>query len=342
MSVTIKTRRRCAGSYEIDTPNGVYQLHNCPVDTSDAFTAGLPRGPRWMLTSPGEYHADCEFETKREAVEYVRTNEQWKADQAAKESTVTKTPAKPKCANCSQLAAVAFTRPGAYTMWCCDHHADVWREDAQRLGFETRQDLASVPSFTDPQETAVAADFTPGQRIVVADGTTQTVVKLSRWANEPLRVEVEGGLQWLASECVPVPERTDATDRLDEMRAELDRTTAACEEHLERGRTLSRPNEVALASSAEALTDYQRPRLTAAYERGRSIDCPAEFIGRVAAEQVLSAAQAEPSQLQTPDLIAKLKTVMDVITRTDNTSSLADLARRAGSLWWELEVRGEI
>lgn len=101
----------------------------------------------------------------------------------------------------------------------------------------------------EPQEPIVAdTDFQAGQRIVVADGTTHTVVKMSRWANEPLRVEVEGGLQWLASECVPVPERTDATDRLDRLRAELDRTTAACEEHLGRSRT---PAEQA------AVTEYE-------------------------------------------------------------------------------------
>lgn len=201
VNITIKTRRRCAGSYEIDAPSGTYQLRNCPVDTSDPFTVGLPRGPRWMLTNPGEYHADTDFPTKGEAVEHVRTNEQWKADQAAKGNAATETPAKRKCANCSQLATVAFTRPGAYTMWCCDHHADVWHEDAQRLRFDTHRDLAGVPHFTEPQEPTLAADFEPGQRIVVADGSTHTVVKMSRWANEPLRVEVEGGLQWLAENC---------------------------------------------------------------------------------------------------------------------------------------------
>lgn len=86
-AVTITVRKRCAGSYDIDTPAGTYQLSNCPVDTSDEFTKGLPRGPRWMLTSPGEYHADSEFPTKREAVTYVRTIQQEQADQAAKEAT---------------------------------------------------------------------------------------------------------------------------------------------------------------------------------------------------------------------------------------------------------------
>lgn len=85
--VTIKVSKNGIGSYDIDTPSGRYQVRNCPTDTSDPFNAGLPRGPRWMLTSPGEYHADSVFPTKREAVEYVRTNEQWTADQAAKKET---------------------------------------------------------------------------------------------------------------------------------------------------------------------------------------------------------------------------------------------------------------
>jgi hypothetical protein len=51
---------------------------------------------------------------------------------------------------------------------------------------------------------ATTIDFKPGQRIVVADGTIQTVVKMAdRIGSEPQRVEVEGGLQWLASESEP-------------------------------------------------------------------------------------------------------------------------------------------
>jgi len=151
MDIAIKTRRLGAGSYDIDTPSGTYQLRNCPVDTSDDFMKGLPRGPRWMLTWPGEYSADSEFPTKREAVENVRTNEQWKADRAAKETA----------------------------------------------------------TVTQPQETTVPdADFKPGQRITVADGTVHTVVKMAgRIRNEPKRVEVEGGLQWLAENCELAPEQ---------------------------------------------------------------------------------------------------------------------------------------
>lgn len=44
--------------------------------------------------------------------------------------------------------------------------------------------------------------FQPGQCIVVGDGSVRTVVKMAApVGNEPLRVEVEGGLQWLAADC---------------------------------------------------------------------------------------------------------------------------------------------
>lgn len=53
---------------------------------------------------------------------------------------------------------------------------------------------------------ATTTDFKPGQLIIVANGTTQTVIKMAdRIGNEPPRVEVEGGLQWLASECEAAP-----------------------------------------------------------------------------------------------------------------------------------------
>lgn len=151
MGVTIKTRRLGAGSYDIDTPSGTYQLKNCPVDTGDPFTVGFRRGPRWMLTNPGAYSADNSFDTKRDAIESIRANEQRKADQAATQTH---------------------------------------------------------------KETAVTAttDFKPGQRIIVANGTTQTVVKMAdRIGNEPQRVEVEGGLQWLAANCELAPEQSAPT-----------------------------------------------------------------------------------------------------------------------------------
>lgn len=57
--------------------------------------------------------------------------------------------------------------------------------------------------------TATTTDFKPGQRIIVANGTTQTVIKMAdRIGTEPQRVEVQGGLQWLASECEPANDGT--------------------------------------------------------------------------------------------------------------------------------------
>jgi hypothetical protein len=49
--------------------------------------------------------------------------------------------------------------------------------------------------------------FHPGQRIIIGNGTVHVVVKMAdRIGNEPARVEVEGGLQWLADDCEPAPE----------------------------------------------------------------------------------------------------------------------------------------
>jgi hypothetical protein len=166
MAITIKTRRIAAGSYEVDTPSGTYRLEDCPTDRSNPHLAGLPSGPRWMLTWPGEYHADAEFPTKRAAIKSIHANEQWTADQAAK----------------------------------------------------TTQE-PPMPATT---------DFTPGQRITVANGTTQTVVKMAdRIGNEPQRVEVEGGLQWIAADCEPAPEGTTYCGTCGEVYP----TTAALDAH---------------------------------------------------------------------------------------------------------------
>jgi len=67
-----------AGFYKIHTASGIYELKNCPVDTSDPFMVGFRAGPRWMLTYPGRYSADDVFATKRDAVAYIRTIEQEK------------------------------------------------------------------------------------------------------------------------------------------------------------------------------------------------------------------------------------------------------------------------
>lgn len=42
----------------------------------------------------------------------------------------------------------------------------------------------------------------------------------------------------------------------------------------------------------------------------------------------------------TADLIATFASVMDSVTRTGNTTSLAELSRYAGKIWWEMTGRG--
>lgn len=42
----------------------------------------------------------------------------------------------------------------------------------------------------------------------------------------------------------------------------------------------------------------------------------------------------------TADLVVTFCSVMDSMTRTNNTSGLAELARHAGRLWWEMTGRG--
>jgi len=67
---------------------------------------------------------------------------------------------------------------------------------------EVRQTWTVAAEITRPMTTQEPDRFQPGQRIVVGNGTVQTVVKMAaRVGNEPLRVEVEGGLQWLADDC---------------------------------------------------------------------------------------------------------------------------------------------
>lgn len=62
--------RRGPGAYTVHTPHGTFLVDNCPADEPRA--SGLPSGPRWMLTWPGEYSADAEFPTRREARQHIR------------------------------------------------------------------------------------------------------------------------------------------------------------------------------------------------------------------------------------------------------------------------------
>ncbi|MGW1547458.1 hypothetical protein [Streptomyces sp. NPDC002346] len=70
-AVKIRSKRVGDGSYEVQTNHGVYRVENCPAD--NPRESGLPAGPRWMITYPGEMTADAERPTKREALEHIRT-----------------------------------------------------------------------------------------------------------------------------------------------------------------------------------------------------------------------------------------------------------------------------
>lgn len=77
MTDLLKIHRQGAGSYISHTPYGTFLIKNCPVDRTDPNTQGMPSGPRWMLTYPGEYSADAVFDTKREAVRQIRDVFEW-------------------------------------------------------------------------------------------------------------------------------------------------------------------------------------------------------------------------------------------------------------------------
>lgn len=66
----MKVKRIAAGSYEVHTNHGVYSVQNCPAE--NPRESGLPSGPRWMITYPGQETADGERATKREALEHIR------------------------------------------------------------------------------------------------------------------------------------------------------------------------------------------------------------------------------------------------------------------------------
>jgi hypothetical protein len=78
MAAKVTVKRIGPGAYNVDAPSGVYEIRNCPADTSDPFQAGFRAGPRWMLTNPGRFSADSWFDTKRDAVAYIRTIEEEK------------------------------------------------------------------------------------------------------------------------------------------------------------------------------------------------------------------------------------------------------------------------
>lgn len=56
--------------------------------------------------------------------------------------------------------------------------------------------------------------FKPGQHVAVADGTTHVVKSLLQVGTEPLRVVVEDGAGWLASECEQITDPEVAACRI--------------------------------------------------------------------------------------------------------------------------------
>lgn len=53
--------------YEVHTPMGTWQLDM----VKPSYDAGYGLAPRWVLTTPGEYNPDAQFDRKRDAVAYV-------------------------------------------------------------------------------------------------------------------------------------------------------------------------------------------------------------------------------------------------------------------------------
>ncbi|MFE3905448.1 hypothetical protein ACFXPY_35465 [Streptomyces sp. NPDC059153] len=55
------------------------------------------------------------------------------------------------------------------------------------------------------EQPAAPAPFLSGDRVVCGDGNVRTVEGMTHRTNEPARVVVAGGAEWIASECSPVP-----------------------------------------------------------------------------------------------------------------------------------------
>ncbi|MEU2395071.1 hypothetical protein [Streptomyces sp. NPDC007369] len=92
---------------------------------------------------------------------------------------------------CVASLAQAFTAAG----WKVEPHSlravFAWRPDPNA----TVQTEAPAPS----------ARFMNGSRVVCGDGRERTVVGMTHRTNEPARVVVAGGAEWIASDCTPAP-----------------------------------------------------------------------------------------------------------------------------------------
>lgn len=56
-----------------------------------------------------------------------------------------------------------------------------------------------------PVVETIAPELPAGTRVVCGDGKTRTVTGMTHRRNEPARVVVDGGTEWIAGECSPVP-----------------------------------------------------------------------------------------------------------------------------------------
>lgn len=67
------SKREAAGWYTVTTAHGTYEVMRFTGVTG--FT-----GPCWGVTHPGRYGADLHFPSKRDAMRYVRMQEEMQAD----------------------------------------------------------------------------------------------------------------------------------------------------------------------------------------------------------------------------------------------------------------------
>ncbi|MGW5851987.1 hypothetical protein ACWFQ8_29255 [Streptomyces sp. NPDC055254] len=95
---------------------------------------------------------------------------------------------------CVEILAKAFTDAG----WKVEPHSlravFAWRPDTNTTAQTEEQ----------PTPPASTARFMSGSRVVCGDGQERHVVGMTYRANEPARVVVAGGAEWIAADCTPV------------------------------------------------------------------------------------------------------------------------------------------
>ncbi|MFI5867740.1 hypothetical protein [Streptomyces sp. NPDC051546] len=95
---------------------------------------------------------------------------------------------------CVKILALAFADAG----WTVEPHS-------MRAVFAWRPDTdTTAQTEAQPAPPAPPARFMSGSRVVCGDGQERHVVGMTHRANEPARVVVAGGAEWIASECTPV------------------------------------------------------------------------------------------------------------------------------------------